>query len=131
MSLLKKLISPFAMIARHPVESFIRIETSDDEHTMVADDGSLVTYIRVDGSRQIIGEQEYQHIIESAEIKLGARFDRPGYALQVFFSRNPQRIRKEISRYVRPNRTAAQNIGLELDDLFDEKERHLSHFLSW
>lgn len=119
------------MIARHPVESFIRIETSDDEHTMVADDGSLVTYIRVDGSRQIIGEQEYQHIIESAEIKLGARFDRPGYALQVFFSRNPQRIRKEISRYVRPNRTAAQNIGLELDDLFDEKERHLSHFLSW
>lgn len=131
MSFFKKLVAPFAMLARQPVESFIRLETSDDEHTLVADDGSLVSYVRVDGSRQIIGEKEYNHIVESANIKIGSRFDRPGFGMQVYFCRNPERMKKEIGRFVQPNRTAARNIGLELDDLFDEKERHLSHFLAW
>lgn len=131
MSLWKKIVAPMAMIARHPVESFLRLETTDDAKTLVGDDGSLITYIRVDGARQIIGEKEYKHIIESAAINLGSRFDRAGYAMQVYFARNPERIKREIGRYVHPSRVAAKNMNLELDDLFEEKERHLTRFLAW
>lgn len=127
----KKFLTPFLMASRHPIESFIRLETAEDKTTLVAEDGSLVSYIKVDGSRQIIGEDEYEFLIENATLKLGSRFDQPGHALQIYFSRNPMRIRRELDKMQEPTRRSCENIGLELDDLLEERNRHLSKFLTW
>ena len=54
MSFWKKLAAPLVSMIRQPIESYIKLETSDDPQTLVANDGSLVTYVRVDGARQII-----------------------------------------------------------------------------
>ncbi|MAS88077.1 MAG: type IV secretion protein IcmB [Micavibrio sp.] len=129
MSWYSKYLTPFLMASKHPVESFIRLESTQDETTIIAEDGSLVSYIKVDGSRQIIGDEEYKFLIEAATVKLGSRFDKPGHALQIFFSRNPQRMRREMEKLTSSSKEATQNIGLELDDLIDEKKRHLSRFL--
>lgn len=129
MGIFDKFISPFANMLRQSVASFVRLETADDETTLVAEDGSLVTYLKVDGSRQIIGEEEYNHLVEASTVKLGARFDRPGHALQIFFVRDPGRARRATERLVAPNKLASKNMGLELDDLFEERARHLSHFI--
>jgi intracellular multiplication protein IcmB len=51
---------------RQPIESFIRLETSDDERTIVAADGSLVSFIKIHGARAMIGEAEYNYILEAA-----------------------------------------------------------------
>lgn len=131
MSYLQKFTLPFQIALRKSVESFIRLETSDDEHTLVAEDGSLLTYVKVEGSRQIIGEEEYKHIIEAATLKIGARFDRAGQAVQVFFIRDPNRIESQLRRMTRPSRLTAQTSGLELDDLFEERMKHLSHYLTY
>ena len=71
MSYVLKLLMPFQVALRKSVESFIRLETADDERTLVAEDGSLLTFLRLDGSRQIIGEAEYKHIVEAATMKIG------------------------------------------------------------
>lgn len=131
MGILDNIFKPFVKAVKHPVESFIRLETSDSENVIAAEDGSLITYVKVDGSRQIIGDAEYKHIIQSAVVKLGARFDRPGHAIQVYFMRNPDRIESELRALLRPNSMAAKNIGLEIDDIFEERARHLSHYLAW
>lgn len=130
MGILDLFLAPFAEMMKHPLESFIRLETADDDTTLVAEDGSLVSIIRVDGSRQIIGAQEYTRIIQQTSSKLGARFDRPGCALQVVYIRNPDRIGKELRERIRPGRRAAEAIGLQMDDLFDERVRHLRNFLA-
>ncbi|GJL86281.1 MAG: virulence protein IcmB [Micavibrio sp.] len=130
MNFLDKIATPFQKAFKQSVASFIRLETSDDTHVIAAADGSLVSYIKVEGSRQIIGDEEFEHIIEASTIKIGARFDRQGHALQVFFARDPERIRKELEKYVRPSRNTAINMGLEIDDLFDERVKHLERFLS-
>lgn len=116
---------------KQSLEAFIRLETADDETTMVASDGSLVTYLKVDGSRQIIGEEEYNYLIEGATIKIGARFDRQGHALQVYFTRDPNRITAYLEKLIRPSRIAAEAMQLEVKDIFDERVRHLSRFLSY
>ncbi len=131
MSFFDKFFSPFVNGFRQPVESFIRLETADDENTIVAADGSLLSYLKVDGSRQIIGEEEYAHLVESATVKLGARFDRRGHAMQIFFVRDPARSRGALEELVRPSLTASRNIGLDLEDLFRERVRHLSHYMVW
>ncbi len=131
MKFIETILNPFQIAVRQAVETFINLETADDEHTLAAMDGSLISYVRVDGSRQIIGDEEYDHIVKSSTLKIGSRFDRQGHALQVYFVRDPGRIRDELERLIRPSKTTAKNIGLELEDLFEERIRHLSNFLSY
>jgi len=115
---------------RQPLESFIRLETADDRVTLVADDGSLVSIIKIHGARQLIGDSEYNWIVEQSTLKLGSRFDRPGHALQVYFMRNPDRAGAELEKFLRPPRRAAEAIGLDLEDLFDERQKHLAKYLA-
>lgn len=130
-SLTQRLLAPFQVALKQSIEGYVRLETVDDEVTLVAKDGSLVSYLRVDGSRQVIGEEEYEYLIEGSTIKIGSRFDRQGHALQVYFIRDPERIRQHLERLVRPSRVTAQACDLDIDDLFDERVRHLSSYLSY
>lgn len=126
-----KVLLPFQVALKQTIESFITLETSDDKYTLVSKDGSLITYVKVDGSRQIIGDTEYKHIIEGATIKMGSRFDRVGHAMQVYFVRDPNRIRGYLNQMIRPAKSTAKNIGIDLDDVFDERVRNLSRFLTY
>ena len=115
---------------RQPLDSFVRLETSDDRVTMVGDDGSLCTFIKIFGSRQLIGDSEYNWLVEQSTLKLGSRFDRPGHGLQIYFMRNPDRAGAELEKALRAPRQAADNIGLDLEDLFEERQKHLAKFLA-
>lgn len=126
-----KFAYPFQTALRGTMESFIRLETADDEYSLVAKDSSLVSVVRVDGCRQMIGEEEYQNLIKAGTLKLGSRFERQGHALQVFFVRDPDRIHTELTAKVKPVRQTADNTELEVQDLLDERVRHLSHYLSY
>ena len=130
MSFLDKLISPFQKAFRQSISSFIELSTADNETTIVANDGSLISYIKVEGSRQIIGPEEYQRIIQSATLKVGARFDRPGHAMQVYFVRDPERITRELSGFFSPSRMSSENMELDLEDVYNERIGHLSKFLA-
>ncbi|MFP4313783.1 MAG: type IV secretion protein IcmB [Alphaproteobacteria bacterium] len=130
MNLLQKLILPFQKGFKQSIASLINLETADSENTLVSIDGSLITYIKVEGSKQIIGDEEYNKIVEGATIKIGARFDRQGHAMQVFFSRDPNRIRKELESFVKPSRITAESCGMEMQDVLDERVRHLEKFLT-
>lgn len=131
MKILDKLLSPFQLILKKSLEAYIRLETADNETTIAASDGSLVTYVKVDGSRQLVGEEEYNYLIEGATIKIGARYDRQGHALQVYFTRDPGRIKAHLEDLMRPSKQTAIDTGLAVADLFEERVRHLSRFLSY
>lgn len=130
MKLFDKLLAPFQKALRQSVSSFIRLETKENDTTLVSTDGSLITYLKIEGSKQIIGDEEYQNIITSANVKIGARFDRIGHAMQVYFVRDPSRIRQTLTDQTRPSRITANNIGMDLDDLFEEKISHLEKYLT-
>lgn len=131
MGMLDGFLKPIVRLLRQPIESFIRLETADSETAFASQDGSLITVIKVDGARQIIGDQEYRKILSDCVVKMGTRFDKPGHAIQIYFSRNPDRIQEEIRKMLRPNYIAAQNVGLEITDIFEERARHLCHYLAW
>jgi intracellular multiplication protein IcmB len=131
MQFIRKMVSPFQAAMKQTIEAFIRLETADDETTLVAKDGSLITYLKVDGSRQVIGEEEYEYLVEGSTIKIGSRFDRLGHALQVYFIRDPERIRSLLRKLLKPSRTTSEAIELSLDDLFEERINHLSYYASY
>lgn len=126
----RKIYSSFPKGFKQSIASLINLETADNATTLVSIDGSLISYVKIQGSKQIIGDEEYNKIIEASTIKIGARFDRQGHAMQVFFARDPNRIRKELETLVRPSRITAESCGLEMDDLFSERIAHLERFLT-
>lgn len=129
MSLFARYIAPFQKAFKQSLSSFIRLETADSESVIVSSDGSLISYIKIEGSRQIIGEEEYNKIVEAATIKIGARFDRRGHALQVVFVRDPDRIRQKLEYLVRPSRKTAEAVQLDIQDLFEQRISHLQKFM--
>jgi len=131
MKLIDKLLAPFQISLKQSLETFIRLETSDDENILAASDGSLVSYVKVEGSRQVIGEEEYAYLVEGSTIKIGSRFDRQGHALQIYFVRDPHRIKAHLKDLLKPSRLTAEDIGLDVGDVFDERIRNLSRFLSY
>ena len=122
---------PFQTAMHKTVESFITLETSDDKYSLVARDGSLVSYVKVEGSRQIIGEEEYKSLLDAATLKIGSRFDRQGHAMQVYFTRDPFRIKSHLREKIHPSEISAENIEIELEDFFSERVEHLSKFLAY
>lgn len=130
MNLLNDAIAATLSAIRQPIESFIQLETADDDVTLVSSDGSLISYVKLFGSRQIIGDTEYQWIIDQATLKMGSRFDRPGYAMQVYFMRDPSTVTQDIDRVMRGNRSAARVMELDLDDLLNERRRHLARYMA-
>lgn len=130
MKWLEDFAAPLFSLLKQPLETFVRLETSDDETTLVADDGSLISFLRIDGCRQIIGDAEYANIVEQATLKLGARFDRPGHAMQIYFMRDPGRAQSDLEELIRPSELAANGAALDLGDVFEERKRHLPGFLA-
>ncbi len=113
-----------------PIESFIQLETADDNVTLVAKDGSLVSIVKQYGARHIIGDTEYQWIVDQATIKLGARFDRPGYAMQYYFMRDPSLIGQDIEKIMKSNRAAMRAMELDLGDLLSERQTNLERYMA-
>lgn len=130
LSFLDEIFAAFLLEMKHPVESFIQLETADDSTTMVSGDGSLVSYLKIGGARQMIGGEEYAWIIDQATLKLGARFDRPGQAMQFYFLRDPDRVGAALDKLMMPNRMAAQALEVDLDDLLNERKRNLTRYLA-
>jgi intracellular multiplication protein IcmB len=118
-SFFDEVLAATLMAIHQPISSFIQLETADDDVTLVAADGSLVSFVKLYGSRQIIGDAEYQWIIDQATIKLGARFDRPGYAMQFYFMRDSFTVTQDIDRVMRGNRSAARALELDVEDLLN------------
>ena len=129
MSFLAKFIAPFQKAFRQSISSFIQLETADSPTVLAASDGSLVSYVKIHGSRQIIGQEEYDHLVLNSTLKIGSKLDRQGHAMQVYFVRDPDRIAKELESLLYPSGVSAKNIELEIGDVFSERVRHLSKFL--
>jgi len=130
LTLFNELLAATMLAFRQPIETYIDLETADDPNTLVSGDGSLVSFVKLHGSRQIIGDEEYRWIVDQATVKLGSRFDRVGYAMQIYFMRDASMIQREIDRCMRGNRSAARAIELQLSDLLDERRTNLARYMA-
>ena len=118
----------FSTELKQTVESYCDLETADDENTLVARDGSLISVIRVFGVTKLIGQEEFDSIHQGLTQSLQATFKRPGHVLQVYFSYDRDAVKPEIADILSPARATAKRLNLDLDDLFTERLDYLSRF---
>ncbi len=121
----------FSSMTKKPLSSFNFIETGDGQKTLIAKDGSLCSIVRIDGISRMMGPQDLQALTKRLEINMASHFSRPGHAIQVWFARDPDMSRQMTADLNRPAKRIAESVGLNLTDLFEERESFLSKFLVW
>lgn len=109
----------FAEAFGSPVGTYCRLETVD-HNTLVADDGSFITVLRLEGSLKHVGVDEYTNIIDILTEKLQSTFTKPGHLLQVVFEYDPQSSRARVSELLNPSKLTAQNLGMDLTALLND-----------
>ncbi len=113
---------------KQTTESYCDLETADSSTVLVAHDGSLVSVIRVEGAKALIGETEFNRLHEGLTTSLHTGLSRSGRTVQVLFNYEKQGIQDKISEIFEPAMQTVRQLNLNLDDLFKERIKYLSKY---
>ena len=108
--------------------SYCEIQTADSRTVLVANDGSLISILRVEGVQMLIGRDEFTQIQDGLRQALQTTMSHPGYVMQVFFSYNKDEVQNVISEILSPAEATAERLGLRLEDLFKERINYLGNY---
>ena len=110
-----------------PVGSYCKLETVDRD-ALVADDGSLITVLRLEGALKQVGLDEHQAIMKGLTEKLQATLSRPGHCIQVVFEYDPEASEGRIREILEPSRRTAANLGLHIGPLLENWGQALQRY---
>ncbi len=113
---------------RQTTQSYCVLETAEDQHTLVANDGSLLTIVRMQGVNGLVGDPEFERLHLGICQSLMTSFSRLGHSVQCVFSYDKEAVREELQNILLPARQTAKHLNLALDDLLDEREENLSTY---
>lgn len=109
-------------------EAYCELQTADDVNVLVANDGSLLSILRIDGVKALIGSQEFSYMQDRLIQSLQGAMSRAGHAVQVYFNYTKDEISEDITHILEPAHETAKRLKLDLDDLFSERVSYLSKY---
>lgn len=124
------LLAWLAYSSKQTTESYCELQTADSPTTLVNHDGALVSIIEVNGYTALLGKSEFEEVHHRIKTALSSTLSKPGYSIQVFFGYNKDTIRSLIHNNFVGSIETAKQIGLDVDDLFNERIENLSRYCS-
>jgi intracellular multiplication protein IcmB len=113
---------------KQTAEAYCDLETADSPTVLVAHDGSLLSILKVNGVRALVGTPEFTQIQEGLAQAWQTSMSRPGHAIQVFFNYDREPINAHIEKALAPAIQTAEQLDLDLTDLFRERISHLGKY---
>lgn len=116
---------------KQTTESYCSIETADSPTVLVAHDGSLISVLRIQGVRALIGKEEFDRIQLGLQHALQTTMSRLGQTIQVHFTYDKDDVKGEINRIFQPAMRTAKRLELDVDDLFSERLKYLQDYCAY
>lgn len=112
---------------KNSLPSYCDLETVDDETTLVAKDGSLVSLIEVKGIRNLVNSRTlYGQIVMPLSSSMRGQFESAAHQMQVWFEVDPDRTHQEIMEALEPSRETVRRLHMDLEDLLDERAKTIA-----
>lgn len=96
------------------------LETTDDDESLVAQDGSLVSLIEVFGTRSVPSDDGLVSLVHHLEVELATRMDSPGHLIQVVFDYDPGGALDTTLESISPAKGTAERLGLRMGEILDD-----------
>lgn len=122
------LLSWLSTSVKQTCASYCELQTADSDSVLVANDGSLVSILKVAGVTTLIGKAEFEQVQNALQQSLQTTMSQSGHVIQVLFSYDKEEVVEEIRHIFDPARDTAERLHLSLDDLFHEREKYLSRY---
>lgn len=116
---------------KQTTESYCEIQTADSPTVLVSNDGSLISVLRIEGVKALIGTEEFQRLQEGLLNSLQTTMSRPGHVMQVYFCYDKEGVKEEIGNILQTARETAQRLSLSLNDLFSERINYLASYCAY
>lgn len=116
---------------KQSTSSYCDIQTADSDTVLVSHDGSLLSVIRIDGVKSLIGRDEFNWIHEGLQQSFRTVMSQPGHLIQVYFSYNRDEAKGQIQDILTPAMETSDRLELSLEDLFSERIDHLSNYCAY
>ena len=111
---------------------YIDLETAQEEYTLVAKDGSLLSIIRIDGYRSLIDNKAYYKKISSPVTSgLDPFFTKSGHAMQIWFSVDPRKSERIVKEALAPSYETIKRLNLDLEEILDERVKNISSLANY
>jgi len=120
-------------LLKRSLSSFNTIESRDTEipHALVAQNGSLLSLVRINGSRNTVGKHEMNDIVDRFSMGMSAPLSSVGHKLQFWFGIDPSRAESMTRKAVQGALLAANQNGLAIDDIIEDQAKFVANFVSW
>jgi len=99
-------------------QDFCDIETVDN-NTLVANDGSLATIVKINGFKNLMSAEHLENICNALYVDFAPFLSKLGYQLQIIFSRDDEE-HDELENIRILKKATAKRLKLNLDSLIDE-----------
>ncbi|MDR1486927.1 MAG: hypothetical protein LBT62_02870 [Deltaproteobacteria bacterium] len=113
-------------LLKGPASSFCRLETSDDQWTLAADDGSLISALSVHGSLVFVSDEDFERLIAIVAEKTRVLLEKPGHFISMVFDYDPLGASSEIAQNLLPAQVTAGECRLALNGVLEDWEKILS-----
>lgn len=113
---------------KQTTESYCDLETADSKTVLVSHDGSLISVLKVRGVMGLIGAPEFSDLNDGLTLSLQTAMSQPGHAVQVFFGQDQSTVKEIIEDVYKAAQQTAEQLNLELKDLFDERTDFQSRY---
>jgi intracellular multiplication protein IcmB len=129
---INNVVSPFigwlGTAFKQTTAAYCNLETADSTNVLVTNDGSLLSIIKLEGSKSLVGGEEFDMITHRLQQSLHTIMSQPGHSIQVYFNYDRDLIKDDLAEIIRPGRDTAKRLGLDLEDLFGERIEYLSKY---
>lgn len=117
---------------KQTTNSYCDLETADSEYNLASTDGSLISIIRVNGVSILVGRSEFLRLHEGLGMTLRSVMKgKQGHNLQIFFQIDQDNVETDIARKLGPASDTVARLGLQLDDLLNERKKHLAKYCAY
>lgn len=134
-SLLDGLDSAFVWLSsavKANLADYCDLETAEDDKILVARDGSLMSLIRINGVKSLIGPRNFmENIVQPLQSAFSQPFTTKMYMVQFFFVQDPERTEREIRQNLAPAYETMRRLGLDMEDMLEERVTNLSNWTNY
>jgi intracellular multiplication protein IcmB len=130
-SALASALASFSLALKQPLTVYCDIETTHDD-ALVTKSGNYCSWLRVDGIQRMAERKDFETMTEAMRLDLSGALETKGHAIVGWYISDPDAALVEIERVnLNSCRSIAREVGLDLDDILDERARLWPRLMRW
>ena len=107
----------------------IRLEAAEDASALSMKDGTLVSFICLEGSMRPVDGEALSRAASRLRVSLAPFLSTVGHAVEISFCRDPIAAGRLVDQAVQVDIGRARKLGLDLEDVIAERRAHLPSLL--